>query len=57
MQNIISAHWCKLRTVYTETSYHFGNMYTTLVGVILEKQFFKFLYEFFCGVFEVGLNT
>ena len=46
-----------LRTVYVETSYHFGNMFTTLFGVLFEKQSFQFLYEFFYGVLEVGLNT
>ena len=50
---IISPYWCKLRTVYIETSYHFGSMYTTLFAVLLEKQCFKFVYEFFYGAFEV----
>ena len=42
-----------LKTVYIETSYHFGNFFTTLFSVLFEGKCFKFFY----GVFKVGLNT
>ena len=53
MQSIISLCWCNLRTVYVETSYHFRSMYTSFFAVFLEKQCFKFVYEFFYGAFGV----
>ena len=57
MLNRISACWCLLNTVHVETSYHSGNLSTTLFGVLFEGMCFKFFYEFFYGVFKVGLNT
>ena len=46
-----------LKTVYIESSYHSGNLQSTLFGVLFEGKCFEFFYEYFCGVFKVGLNT
>ena len=36
-----------LKTVYIETSNHFGNLLTTLFSVLFEGKCFQFFYEFF----------
>ena len=42
---------------YFGYSGYFGKLSNPLFGVLFEGKCFKFFYEFFYGVFKVGLNT